>query len=49
MNGGERTLDVDGSRGFGGVPTLERLVTGDAVVNARRLDERLWEVEVAPL
>jgi len=49
MNGGERTLDVDGSRSFGGIPTLERLVTGDAVVNARRLDGPLWEVEVAPL
>jgi hypothetical protein len=49
MNGGERTLDVDGSRAFGGVPTLERLATGDAVVTARRLDGPLWEVEVAPL
>jgi hypothetical protein len=49
MNGGERTLDVDGSRAFGGVPTLERLATGDAVVTARRLDGSLWEVEVAPL
>jgi hypothetical protein len=49
MNGGERTLDVDGSRAFGGVPTLERLATGDAVVTARRLDGPLWEVAVAPL
>ena len=49
MHGGERTLNVDGSRAFGGVPTLERLVEGDAVVTARRLDGSLWEVEVAPL
>jgi len=49
MNGGERTLDVEGSRAFGGIATLERLVTGDGVVTARRLDERLWEVEVTPL
>ncbi len=49
MNDGERTLAVDGTRAFGGVPTLERLAGGDAVVTARRLDGALWEVEVAPL
>lgn len=49
LHGGERTLDVEGSRAFGGVPTLERLTAGDSVVTARRLDGMLWEVEVAPL
>ena len=49
LSGGERMLDVENSRVFGGVPTLERLVDGDAVVNARRLDGQLWEVEIAPL
>lgn len=49
MSGGERTLAVEGSRAFGGVPTLERLTEGDAVVTARRLDGTLWEVEVAQL
>jgi len=46
---GQRTVDVDGSRAFGSIPTLERLVGEDAVLNARRLDETLWEVEVTRL
>lgn len=46
---GERTVEVDGAAAFGSIPTLERLVRGDAVLTARRLDETLWEVEVAPL
>jgi len=50
MRDGERTVEVDGARSFGGIPSLEQLVGGgDAVVTAQRLDERLWEVEVAPL
>jgi hypothetical protein len=52
VNAGERVLSVDGERAFGSVPELERLGEreGDSyVVRARRLDERLWEVEVSPL
>ncbi len=49
IHAGERTLEVEGSHAFGGLPALERLVAGDAVVTARRLDGSLWEVEVAPL
>ena len=50
--GGERSLTVDGAREFGSVPELERIGSrlGDSyVVRARRLDERLWEVEANPL
>jgi hypothetical protein len=47
--GGERSVVVDGVRAFGSIPTLERLVGDDAVVNARRLDDTLWEIEVSPL
>lgn len=46
---GERRTEVDGAHAFGSIPTLEALVGDDAVLNARRLDETLWEVEVAPL
>lgn len=49
MRQGERTVEVDGERTFGGLPTLERLVGDDAVLVAHRLDETLWEVEVTPL
>jgi hypothetical protein len=49
MREGERTVELDGERVFGGLPTLERLVDDDAVVTAHRLDESLWEVEVSPL
>jgi hypothetical protein len=50
--GGERTLVVDGGRAFGSIPELEAL--GEArgpsyVVQARRLDGAVWEVEVMPL
>jgi hypothetical protein len=50
--GGERTLSVDGERSFGSVPDLERIGErlGPAyVVRARRLDDRLWEVEANAL
>ena len=46
---GERTVELDGAQAFGSIPTLERLVGDDAVLNARRVDETLWEVEVTPL
>jgi hypothetical protein len=52
VSGGERTLAVDGERGFGSIPQLERIgeQLGPAyVVRARRLDDRLWEVEASPL
>jgi hypothetical protein len=49
MRQGERTVEVDGERVFGGLPTLERLAGDDAVVTAHRLDGTLWEVEVSPL
>ena len=52
VNGGVRTLSVDGERGFGSVPALEQIGErlGPAyVVRARRLDDRLWEVEANPL
>jgi hypothetical protein len=52
VSGGERTLTVDGERGFGSVPELERLGErlGPAyAIRARRLDDRIWEVEASPL
>jgi len=53
VNGeGGRTLMVDGAREFGSVPELARLGRGEGehfVVRARRLDSRLWEVELDPL
>jgi len=52
VSGGERTLAVDGERGFGSIPELERLgeQLGPAyAVRARRLDDRLWEVEANAL
>jgi hypothetical protein len=49
LHAGERTLDVEGMRAFGGVPTLERLLEGDGVVTASRLDGTLWEVAVTLL
>ena len=52
VSGGERTLTVNGERGFGSVPELEELGErlGPAyVVRARRLDDRLWEVEASAL
>jgi hypothetical protein len=49
LRAGERTVELDGERVFGGLPTLERLGGDDAVVVAHRLDGALWEVEVSPL
>jgi hypothetical protein len=49
---GERVLTVDGERAFGSVPELERIGSRAGavyVVRARRLDGRVWEVDVAPL
>jgi hypothetical protein len=43
---GERILLVDGERGFGSIPLLER---ENHVVRARRVDGELWEVEAHPL
>jgi hypothetical protein len=48
----ERRLTVDGRREFGSVPALERLGEHEGssfVARARRLDDRMWEVEVNPL
>ena len=45
-HGAERTLVVDGERGFGSIPALER---SEHVVRARRLDGELWELETDPL
>jgi len=45
-HGADRTLLVDGERGFGSIPQLER---PEHVVRARRVDGELWEVESAPL
>jgi hypothetical protein len=42
----DRVLVVDGERGFGTVPQLER---PGYHVRARRVDGDLWEVEAAPL
>jgi hypothetical protein len=52
VNQGERRLTVDGERTFGSVAELERWGDGlgdSYVVRARRLDDRLWEVEASPL
>lgn len=49
---GERALAVDGDPAFGSIPALERLGAARApsyVVEARRLDGRIWEVQVTPL
>jgi hypothetical protein len=44
-----RELVVDGMREFGSNPQVERLLEGDGVVIARRIDGSLWEVEVVRL
>jgi hypothetical protein len=51
VQGGERTLLVDGMRTFGTVPSLERLARDlpAYVIHAERLDGELWEVRLAPL
>ena len=51
-SGDERTLTIDGERSFGSVPQLARLgeqLGPTYVVRARRLDDRLWEVEASAL
>ena len=51
-NADERSLTVDGERSFGSVPELERIgerLGPTYVVRARRLDNRLWEVEANAL
>ena len=47
--GDERSLLVDGSRGFGTIPELEELADGDAAIRATRLDGDLWEIRIDPL
>ena len=52
VRGDERTLTVDGSREFGGLPELEALGSArhrDFVVRAERLDDEWWEVRVDAL
>lgn len=51
VQAGERTLEVDGMRTFGTVPSLEALARGlpAFVLRAERLDGELWEVTLAPL
>jgi len=46
---GERTIEIDGVRIFGSLPTFEQLLSSEAVLTAHRLDELLWQVEVVPL
>ncbi len=41
-----REYRVDGMREFGGNPELERLLEGDGVVTARRIDGSLWQADV---
>jgi hypothetical protein len=47
--GEERSLVLDGNRGFGTIPELEALADRDAVIRATRLDNDLWEIRVDPL
>jgi hypothetical protein len=52
MRNGERTLVVDGAPVFGSIAALEHLGAARAesyVVEARRLEGTLWEVQVMPL
>lgn len=52
VHGGERALAVDGVRVFGTAPELERIGSRESdsyVVRARRLDDRLWEIEASAL
>jgi hypothetical protein len=52
VSDGQRTLNVDGERDFGSVPELEQIGEGLGpayFVKARRLDDRVWEVEANPL
>jgi len=52
VHDGERSLLVDGSHGFGSVPQLVEYGSSRGssyVVQARRLDGSIWEVEAMPL
>ena len=51
VQGGERSLEIDGMRTFGTLPSLEAHARGmDAyVLRAERLDGELWEIRLAPL
>jgi hypothetical protein len=49
VSGGERSLVVDGAPTFPALSELDRLLEGDGVVRARRLQGTLWEAEVSPL
>ena len=52
LQGGSRTLVVDGEPAFGGVPALERLAGAryaDYAAHAVRLDGDLFEIKIAPL
>ena len=52
VNGGERTLTVDGERSFGTIPQLEQLGAGlgsEYVIRARRVSGSVWEIEASPL
>jgi HSP20 family molecular chaperone IbpA len=51
-DGTERAVRIDGEPSLSSIPELERLAArrfDSWVARARRLDERLWEVEVEPL
>lgn len=52
VQGGSRSVEADGERIFGGVPSLERIAAARApeyVAHARRLDGDLFEIEISPL
>ncbi len=52
VQGGSRTLVVDGEPAFGSVPALERLAGAqheEYVAHAERLDGDLFEIKVSPL
>jgi hypothetical protein len=52
MQGGTKTLTVDGAPEFGTVPELERFASeryDSYAAEARRLDGDIWEVRVSPL
>jgi hypothetical protein len=51
--GGERATYVDGERWLASLPALQEVaeerVEGDYVLEAERLDDRLWQIRVSPL
>jgi hypothetical protein len=51
LEGGQRTLMVDGMRTFGTIPSLEKLARDlpAYAIHAERLDGELWEFRLAPL